>query len=61
MDVTRKIPKVKIQELNDFKTDLIKRRLIVTQKNLIIKAIEFSLQNKDSFISLLENGRNPKI
>ena len=63
MDVTRKIPKEDIQLLNELQNSLSKRDIKTSQKDLIDKAIKFSLKyNKDSFILMIKDkGMKEKI
>jgi hypothetical protein len=55
-EVSRKIPRKKVIELNQFLLDLSRSNMKVTQKILIEKAIEFSLLNRSEFITLLKDS-----
>ena len=55
-EVSRKIPRKKVLELNQFLLDLSRSNMRVTQKILIEKAIEFSLLNRSEFITLLKDS-----
>lgn len=55
MDVTRKIPREDIKLLDELQSGLKKRDIRISQKELIDKAIKFSLkENKEDFIKMLK-------
>ena len=55
MDVSRKIPDEDIKLLNELQVGLMKRDIKVSQKELIDKALKFSLQeNRQDFIKTLK-------
>ena len=54
MDVTRKIPNEDIKLLDEIQMGLKKRDIKITQKELIDKAIKFSLRdNREDFIKMI--------
>lgn len=63
MDVSRKLYKEDIIILSELQTELLKKDSKVTQKNLIDKAIKFSLENKNRFMDYLigKKSNNTKI
>lgn len=55
MDVSRKIPRDDIKLLDELQSGLKKRDIKISQKDLIDKAIKFSLkENKEDFIKMLK-------
>ena len=51
MDISRKLYKENIILLNEMETELLKRDRRITQKDLIDKAIKFSVENKNKFFN----------
>lgn len=58
MDVTRKIPEEDIKLLNELQEGLRRRDIKVSQKDLIDKAIKFSLkENREDFIKMIKTKK----
>ncbi len=58
MDVSRKIPRGDIKLLNDLQEGLRRRNIKIAQKELIDRAIKFSLEeNREEFIQMIKMRR----
>lgn len=61
MDVSRKIPEEDIKLLNELQVGLMRRDIKISQKELIDKALKFSLQeNRQDFIKTLKTDKLKK-
>ena len=58
MDVSRKLYKYDIILLNEFQNELLRKDKRVTQKDLIDKAIKFSMNNKKGFTDYITKGKS---
>ena len=61
MDISRKIPEEDIRLLNELQAGLMRRDIKISQKELIDKAIKFSLKNnRENFIKMIKMKKTKK-